>query len=334
MMNLTREPAMQRHSEVTRALMLLAATGVVAMPALCEGQTFPVKPVRIVTAEPGGGNELAARIVAQELTTTFGQQVIIDSRGGASGALAVQAVSKAPLDGYTWLVFSNALWIIPLIKDVPWDLARDFAPVSILAQAPNILVVHPSLPVRSVSELIKLARARTGELNYASGATGGGAHLAAELFKATIKANMVRVRYKGTGPGLLALVSGEVQVMFPAAGSVVNYMKGNQLRALAITSAQRSVLAPQLPTLAESGLADYEAVSAYAMFAPAKTPLALITRMSDATGRALQTAEVKQRFLSAGVEPNGAPGERLDATIRADHARWGKLIRAAGIRDD
>lgn len=316
------------------ALILLCVACAVIAPATSRGQAFPVKPVRIVTAEPGGGNELAARILAQELTTLFGQQVIVEPRGGANGALAAQAVSKAPADGYTWLLYSSALWVLPLIKEVPWDVARDFAPVALLAQAPNVLVVHPSLPARSVAELVKLARARPGELNYSSGATGASAHLSAELFKALTKTDLVRVRYKGTGPGLVALVSGEVQVMFPAAGSVAAYVKGGKLRALAVTSAQRSALAPQLPTLAEAGLANYEAVSAYGFFAPAKTPAALIGRMSESTIRALQTPEVKQRFFNAGVETIGAPGERLEATIRADIARWGKLIREAGIRDD
>jgi tripartite-type tricarboxylate transporter receptor subunit TctC len=313
---------------------LICVACVSTLPATSFGQAFPVKPVRIVTAEPGGGNELAARIIAQDLTAAFGQQVIVESRGGASGALAAQAVAKAPPDGYTWLLYSSALWVIPLIKDVPWDVTRDFAPVALLAHAPNVLVVHPSLPARSVPELIKLARARPGELNYATGGTGAAAHLSGELFKSLSRTNIVRVRYKGTGPGLVALVSGEVQIMFPAAGSIGSYVKSGKLRALAVTSAQRSALAPELPTMAEAGLPGYDAVSVYALFAPAKTPVALIARMSESTIRVLQSAEVKQRFLNAGVETIGAPGERLDATIRSDLARWGKLIREAGIRDD
>ena len=317
--------ALDRYAAVALAL---------AAPATGWSQTFPAKPVRFVTAEPGGGNEIAARILAQELTTAFGQQVIIDSRGGANGALAAQAVSRAAPDGYTWLVWSSALWVLPLMKDVPWDVARDFAPVVHLAQAPNVLVIHPSLPARSVPELVKLARSRPGQLNYSTGATGSAAHLSAELFKALTKTDVVRVRYKGTGPGLVALVSGEVQMMFPAAGSVATYVKGGKLRALAVTSAQRSALAPELPTLAETGLPGYEAVSAYGLFGPAKTPATLLSFMSDATIRALQTPDVKQRFLNAGVETIAAPGDRLDATIRADVARWGKLIRAANIRDD
>jgi tripartite-type tricarboxylate transporter receptor subunit TctC len=313
---------------------LVGAAGAWAAPSSGWSQAFPVKPLRIVTAEPGGGNDLAARILAQELTAAFGQQVIVESRGGADVALAAQAVSRAAPDGYTWLLYSSAFWIVPLVKDVSWNVARDFAPVALLAQAPNVLVVHPSLPAKSVAELIRLARARPGELNYASGATAAAAHLSAELFKSLSKVDIARVRYKGTGPGLVALMSGEVQLMFPAAGSVAGYVKNGKVRALAVTSARRSVLAPQLPTMAESGLAGYEAVSIYAFFAPAKTPPALIGRVSDALIRALHAPEVKQRFLNAGVETIGEPAERLEATIRADVERWGKLIRAAGIRDE
>jgi tripartite-type tricarboxylate transporter receptor subunit TctC len=206
--------------EMKCVLALLGLACAAIAPTTSWSQSFPVKPVRIVTAEPGGGNELAARILAQELTTMFGQQVIVESRGGASGAIAAQTVSKAPPDGYTWLIYSNSLWVLPLIKEVPWDVLRDFAPVALLAQAPSLLVVHPSLPARSVAELVKLARARRGELNYSSGATGSSGHLAAELFKLLTKTDIVRVRYKGTGPGLVAAASGEVQIMFPAAGSI------------------------------------------------------------------------------------------------------------------
>jgi tripartite-type tricarboxylate transporter receptor subunit TctC len=318
----------------TSAFVLICAAVASIAPAASFAQPFPAKPVRIVTAEPGGGNELAARIIAQDLTVAFGQQVIVESRGGANAALAALAVAKAPPDGYTWLLYSSALWVIPLIKDVPWDVARDFAPVVLIAQAPNVLVVHPSLPARSVTELIKLARARPGELNYSSGASAAAAHLSAELFKSLSKIDIVRVRYKGTGPGLVALVSGEVQLMFPVAGAVGNYVKTGKLRALAVTSAQRSALAPELPTMAEAGLPGYEAVSVYGLFAPVKTPAALIARMSDGTIHALQSPEVKQRFFNAGVETIAAPGERLQATMRADLARWGKLIREAGIRDE
>ena len=317
-----------------RILMPIGLVLAAAMSAPASAQSFPVKPVRIVTAEPGGGNELAARILAQELTSVFSQQVIVESRGGANGAIAAQTVAKAPPDGYTWLIYSSALWVLPLVKEMPWDIARDFAPVALLAQAPNVLVIHPSLPARSVAELVKLARARPGELNYATGTSASSAHLSAELFKAMTGTDIVRVRYKGTGPGLVALVSGEVQMMFPAAGSVATYVKSGRLRALAVTSVKRSVLAPELPTFTESGLKGYESVSCYGLFAPAKTPAALVSRMSDATIRALQNPEVTQRFLKAGVEVIAAPGERLDATIHSDIVRWGKLVRTANIRDD
>jgi tripartite-type tricarboxylate transporter receptor subunit TctC len=303
-------------------------------PLVARGQAFPSKVVRIITADPGGGNELAARLIAAELGKTFGQQVIVESRGGASGALAAQAVSRAPPDGHTLLLYSSGLWVTPLLRDVPWDTLRDFAPVALLAQAPNVLVVHPVLPVRRVRDLATLARARPGELNYSSGGSGAAAHLAAELFKSMTKSNIVRVRYKGTGAGLIALVGGEVQMMFPAAGSVAGYVASNKLRALALTSAKRSALAPELPTMAESGLAGYEAVSTYALFAPAKTPAGVIDRIGEATLAALASPDLKQRFMLAGVETIGAPAEQLERTIRSDIGKWGSLIKAAGIRDD
>jgi len=206
--------------------------------------------------------------------------------------------------------------------------------VALLAQAPNVLVVHLVLPVASVGDLTRLAHARPGELNYSSGGSGAAAHLAAELFKSMTKSNIVRVRYKGTGAGLIALVGGEVQLMFPAAGSVSGYVASGKLRALAVTSAGRSALALHLPTMAESGLPGYEAVSTYALFAPAKTPAALIDRIGVATIGVLAAPELKQRFMLAGVETIGAPAQRLERAIRSDIEKWGNLIKAAGIRDN
>ena len=297
-------------------------------------QAYPNKVVRIVTAEPGGGNELAARLISQGLTTSLGQQVIVESRGGGSGAIAMQTVAKAAPDGYTLLLFSSSLWVLPLMKEVPWDTFRDFAPIVLAASAPNVLVVHPALPVKSVRELLALAKSKPGKLDYASGASGAAAHLSAELFKSLAVVNIVRITYKGTGPGLNALMGGEVQLMFPAAGAVVSHVKSGRLRALAVTSAKPSALAPGLPTIASAGLAGYEAVSNYGLFAPAKTPAAVIQLLNQEAARVLASAVTKERFYNAGVETVGSAPEEFAASIRADINRWRKVIKDAGIHED
>jgi tripartite-type tricarboxylate transporter receptor subunit TctC len=301
---------------------------------LAVAQTFPVKPVRIVTAEPGGGNDLAARLLAQGLTSAFGQQVLVEAKGGASGALAAQAVSKAAADGYTLLLYSSALWIVPLMKNVSWDPLKDFSPVILAAMAPNVLVVHPSLPVSSVKELAALARKRPGELNYAVGAAGSAMHLGAELFKSMMHLDIVRVPFKGTSYGLTALMAGQVQLMFPAAGGAMLHVKSGRLKALAVTSARATELAPGLPTMASAGLPGFEAVSVYGMFAPAKTPVEIIARLNQESLRVLARGEVKERFFSAGVETLGGSPEEFAMTMKGDVLRWGKVIRDAGIRED
>ncbi len=307
--------------------LLLGATVAVA-------QNFPIKPVRIVTAEPGGGNDLAARLLAQGLTAAFGQQVIVEARGGGSGALAAQAVARAAPDGHTLLLYSSALWILPLMKTVAWDPAKDFSPVILAAMAPNILVVHPSLPVASVKALAALARARPGELNYAFGATGSAMHLGAELFKAMMHVDIVRVPFKGTSPGLTALMAGQVQLMFPAAGGAMLHVKSGRLKALAVTSAHPTELAPGMPTMASAGLPGFEAVSTYGMFAPTKTPPEIIARINQEALRVLARTEVKERFFSAGVETLGGSPEDFAAIMKSDFLRWGKVIRDAGIREE
>ena len=258
----------------------------------------------------------------------------MESRGGGSGAISTQTVSKSPPDGYTLLLYSSSLWVLPLMKDVPWDPLRDFAPVILVASAPNILVIHPSLPVRTVGELISFAKARPGKLDYATGASGAAAHLSAELFKSMARVTIVRIPFKGTGPGLNALMGGQVHLMFPAAGAVVSHVKSGRLKALAVTSARPTELAPGLPTMAAAGLAGYEAVSVYGLFAPAKTPASVINRLNQETARVISDVETKERFFNAGVEIVGSSPEELAATIRTDIVRWDKVIREAGIRED
>ena len=297
------------------------------------GPTYPNKPIRIVAPEAGGGTDFAARLIAQGLSSSLGQQVIVDNRGGAGGAIAIGIVAKAPADGYTLLCFATNFWLLPFLQDnVSYDPVRDFLPVTLAVTSPNILVVHPSVAADSVKELIALARARPGQLNYGSGATGGTPHLAAELFKAMARVNVARISYKGTASALTGLLGGEVQLMFPTIVSVMPHVKSGRLRALAITTAQPSPVAPDLPTVAASGLPGYESISINSVFAPANTPAAVINRLNQAIVQVLRGPEVKERFLNAGTETVGSTPAQLAATMKSDMARMGRLIKEAGIR--
>jgi tripartite-type tricarboxylate transporter receptor subunit TctC len=307
--------------------MLLACMSVGA-----AAQNYPAKLVRIVTANPGGGNDLAARIIYQPLSSALGQPVIVENRGGGNGEATMRAVLSQQPDGYTLLIYSSGLWVAPLVEEVSWDPVRDFAPIAMMAKAPNVLVVHPSLPVRSVKELISFARSRPEQLFYSSGQNGAGTHLSAELFNSLAKVKLTRVVYKGTGAGIIAGVSGEVQVMFPSVGSVEPFLKSSRLRPLAVTGATPSALLPNLPTMAAAGLPGYESESSYGIFAPAKTPVAIINRLNQEVVKVLANPEVKERFFKSGIEVVSSTPQEFEATIKSDIAKWGKVIKSAGIR--
>jgi tripartite-type tricarboxylate transporter receptor subunit TctC len=299
--------------------------------AAAQAQAWPAKPLRIVTAGVGGGSDFASRLIAQAISPALGQQVIVDNR--PSGVIPGDVVAKAPPDGYTLLVSSSVLWLEPLFQgQAPYDATRDFAPITLIARSPNILVVHPSLPVKSVKALIALARARPGDLNYAAGATGSSDHLAAELFKAMTGVNIVRISYKTAASRMADLVGGHVQLSFASGGTVAGHVKSGRLRALAVTSAERSALLPELPTVAASGVPGYEAGQVLAAFFPAKTPAPLVSRLNQEIVRALSRTEVKDKFLGAGVEIAGSSPEQLSAMIQSDIVKWGELIRTIGIR--
>lgn len=306
----------------------------VPVSGLTYGQDFPAKPVRIITADVGSTNDLVARLIAQELIAPLGQQVVVENRGGGSGAVAAQTVAKAGPDGHTILLYSSALWIGPLIQDAPWDPLRDFTPITLAASSPNVLAVHPSLPAKSVKELIALARARPGELNYASSSIGSSNHLGAELFKSMARVNIVRINYKGGGGALNAVIGGQVHLMFVTAGLTTPHFKAGRLRALAICSLEPSALGPGLPTVAASGLPGFESGSIYGMFAPAKTPAPLVSRLNQEIVRALGKPEVKERFFNLGIETIGNTPEQFAAAIKSDLASMGKLIKDAGIRPE
>ncbi len=236
----------------------------------------------------------------------------------------------------TLLMYGPVVWLMPFMRDkVPWDPVKDFAPVTLATESPNILVIHPSLPVKSVPDLIALAKARPGQLNYGSGLTGASNHLAAELFMSLAHINMVRVVYKSTGPALNALIGGEVQVLFPAAGGgIAPHIRSGRLRALAVTSAEPSELAPGLPTVAASGVPGYESGIISALLAPAKTPAAIVNRLNQETVRVLNKPEIKERLLGAGFESIASSPEQLAAKIKSEMERLGKVIKQAGIRDE
>lgn len=293
------------------------------------GQDYPVKAVRIVTSPAGGGNDFPARLLASGITRALGQQVIVDNR---PTVLIGEIVAKAPPDGYTLLVSGSPHWIGPLIEPTSYDPIADFEPISVIDRAPVILVVHPSMPVKSVKQLIGLAKKRPGELNYGSGAPGGSNHLGAILFNYMAGVDIVRIPYKGSGPAMAALISGEVQVMFPGAGAVTSHLKSGRLRALAVGSAAPSVLAPGIPTLSASGVPGYVSEAIHALFAPVRTPSPIVARLNREVRRYLESPEARNVFLRGGIETAASTPEELTALMRSEMSTIGKVLKAAGMR--
>lgn len=306
----------------------------IACAATSSAQDFPSKPIHIITAEPGGSVDFAARIVSQGLPNLIDQQVIVENQGGASGAIAAARVAKAPPDGYTLLFYGNPFWLLPFLRDgVPYDPIKDFAPITLATRSPNVIAVVSSLPVNSVKEMISLAKTQQGALNYSSGATGAITHIAAELFNSMAGLKLVRIPYKGAGLALNALIAGEVQLMFPTLGQVMPHVKSGRLKALAITSAQPSPLAPDWPTVSASGLPGFESVSMFGVFAPIKTPAAIINRLSQDIASVVTQSANKEKLFGTGVEPVGNSPAEFARLIRTEMTILGKVIKDAGIRE-
>lgn len=306
--------------------------GFIAMVAAGSlgAQVYPSKVVRLVSPEVGGGGDLLARLVAQGLTPAFGQQVIVDNRG-LPGA---EIVSRSPPDGYTVLVYSNVIWLLPFLRDnVAWDPVRDFTPVTAAVEIPNLLTVHPSLPVHTVKELVALAKRRPGQLNYSSASAGSAVHLSAELFNRMAGIDIVRIPYKGSGPATNALLAGQVEMTFAIASSVIPHVRAARLRAIALTGSRPSSIVAGVPTIAESGLPGYEAIQTIGFLAPARTPADVVTKLQQETARVLAKPEVRDRLLNVGAEPVGGTPAEFAALIRSDMAKWGRLIKEAGIRE-
>jgi tripartite-type tricarboxylate transporter receptor subunit TctC len=315
---------------IARVLVLVAPLSFIAPGAGAAAERYPTRPVRVVTSEPGGGGDFISRVIGQPVSEAMRQPVIVENRGG--GVLPAIYVSKATADGYTLLCASGVMWIGPLLRKLSYDPVRDFSPITLAVSSPNILVVNPSLPVNSVGQLIALAKAKPGQLNYASAGTGGSAHLAAELLKFMAGIDITMIPYKGAGPALIALMSNEVQVIFATATAAMVHMKAGKVKALAVTTAAPSALVPGVPTMAASGLPGYEFATITGFFAPAGTPAPVIRRLHGEITRVLAMPDIREKFLQTAVEPVGNTPAQYSAIMKAELARMGKVIRNAGIR--
>ena len=323
-------------SENSRDVFIIVAGLAAALLATAAlAQSYPEKPIRlIVPFAAGGGNDSVARLVGKRVSDSLGQQLVIDNRPGAGGVLGAELAAKAAPDGYTLFlggVGSHA--INPNLSDsLPYDPIRDFAPVALLAQAPLVLVVHPSVPADSFKAFVALARSRPGQLNYASNGNGSSSHLAAVMFDTMTGVDMVHVPYKGLSPALTDLLSGRVQLMFSSVVAILPHIKSEKLRGLAVTGRRRLPSMPDLPTIAESGLPGYEASSWYGVLAPAGTPREIVARLNAELVKALAQPEVRTSLLAEGAEPIGGTPEQFAAHIGSEKERLGKLIREAKIR--
>jgi tripartite-type tricarboxylate transporter receptor subunit TctC len=294
-----------------------------------HAQTYPAKYIRIVTAGVGGGNDWVSRLIAQGISVPLGQQAVVENRGG--GVIPGEVVARAAPDGYTLLVMSGSLWVGQLIRKTPYDVLHDFVPITLADRAPNIVVVHPSVPAKSIRELIALAKAKPGMLNYSSAGTASSSHLSGALFNALTGVTMVNIQYKNNSQETVDLLAGNVQLAFATASVVMPQIKAGKLRALAVTSAQPSLLAPDLPTVASAGVPGYESESLHAVFAPAGTPEAIVRRLNGEIVKLLKSPGMREQFVAAGVEAVGNSPDELAALVRAEIARWSTVIRQAGI---
>jgi tripartite-type tricarboxylate transporter receptor subunit TctC len=311
------------------------AASALGLSQVSAAQSYPVKPIRIVSGfAPGGGIDIMARVLSPKLVEALGQQVIIESRPGGGTNIAMEYVVKSPPDGYTLLMNTPPVAInMSLYKKLPFDTTRDLAAISIFSQAPNLLVVHPSVPARSVRELIALVRARPGVLNFSSGGNGTTQHLSGELFKLRTGTNMVHVPYKGTLPSLTALLGGQVELNFANIRSVIEFTKGGRLRTLASTTAVRTALFPEVPTMRESGV-DMVVVVWYSLLAPAATPREIIMKLAEATVKAAQSPDIKQRLMGMGAEPVGHMPDEAAKFLRDEIALWATVVKASGAHAD
>ena len=302
-----------------------------ALPALSvfAADKWPDKPVRLVVPfSPGGGTDLLARFVTDRLTGVLGTTLVIDNRAGAGGTIGTALVARGPADGYTFLFTSASYTFAPYFyRDLPYDPVKDFKPVTMFGSSPNILVVHPSMPVKTVKQLIALARKRPGEILYGSAGRGSNVHLTTELFLYMAKIKMTQVPYKGAGPAQIGLMSGEVQVLLPGFQSAYPFVKSGQMRALAVTTKQRAQLLPDVPTVDEAGVPGYEKSAWFGLFAPIAVPEPVISQMYQAVAKVLKDPETVKRLAAEGAVAGGQPPAEFAAFVHSELASWAKLIR-------
>jgi len=311
---------------------IISITLAVSAANMVYGQIFPTRPVRVIAPLPGGTGDFAMRLVSQEISGPLGQPVIVENR---PSSLTGETAMKAQPDGYTLLIEGSSFWITPLMQKTPYDVELDFSPITQMLMAPNILVVHPSITEGSLKDLIALAKAKPGHLNYGSSGTGSSQHLGAEMLKSMTGINMVHIPYKGIGPAVTGLIAGEVQVISSSAASVAPHIKSGKLRALAVTGARPSALFPGLPTVeSAAGLPGYDVTTRTGLFAAGKPPRMVINRLNQEIVRALNKPEVREKFLNQGVETVGNSPEEFAATIKSEIVRMRKVINDAGIRLD
>jgi tripartite-type tricarboxylate transporter receptor subunit TctC len=314
----------------------IAITLVVAIASLpCAlAQNYPNHAIRLVVpSSPGGGTDIVGRILAQKLSEQLGQQVVVDNRAGAGTIIGNDAVAKSAPDGYTLLVGLSTLAINPsMYAKLPYDALRDFAPISQAVSSPNMLTLHPSVPAKTVKELIALARAKPGSLTFGSAGMGTSPHLSGELFKTLAKIDMVHVPFKGSGQSIISQLAGEIAANFPSVPTAMPYVKAGRLRGLGVTTIKRAQALPDMPSIAEAGLPGYEATQWFGLLAPAGTPRAIIDRLHQESSRALRSADVNERMVAEGLEVVGGTPEEFAAYIKSETEKWTKVIKAAGIK--
>jgi tripartite-type tricarboxylate transporter receptor subunit TctC len=316
------------------ATTLLAAA--IAVPCLAaDREAYPIKPIRIlVPTPPGGGNDIMARMAAQKMNERWSQAVVVDNRPGAGGQIAMETSARSAPDGYTLLLGTTNLTVLPSMTRVAYDPVRDFVPVSLMATSANLLLVHPSVDAKTVQQLLALARAKPGQLNYASGSVASSSQLAAELMKSMAHVNFTHVPYKGAGPALVDLLAGQVQIMFSNPAASAAHVRANKLRALAATSEKRLPDFPDLPTVAESGLPGYEASTWWGLLAPRGTSNAIVSQLNEVIASAIKAGEVRNRVAALGAQPAGGPPQELATLIRNELPKWTRIVKEAGIRLD
>jgi tripartite-type tricarboxylate transporter receptor subunit TctC len=314
------------------ALAALSSIAFIATARAAESDDYPAKPVRLIlAAAPGGGIDIIGRVIAQKLSESWPQQVIPDNRPGAGNTLATALVAKAAPDGYTLLVQSLGIAYAGELRKLPFDAARDLAPVVPVATQPSMLGIYVSIPAKSVRELLQLARAKPGQLTYGSAGAGGASHMATELLCSIAKIRLVPVQYKGIGPAMTAMLSGEVDSGILGISTMLPYVKSGKIRALGVTGVKRSSLVPDVPTIAEAGVPGYEFEAWYALFAPAKTPRHVVEKINGDVNRALREPDIRQRLAAIGMEPMGGSEEAFARYFQAEIAKWAKVVRDAKI---